>query len=417
MEEVFFIIFLLFLTYWSGFFSGSEIALFSLSSSKVRTYRSSPDHRKSLIAKLLNQPRDLLVTIVMLNTLVNILLQNVSSNMFGTASSWLLKVGFPLVITLIFGEIIPKYVAMQKNVAISQRVAPTFNFLTSILKPIREWTVNITTPISRFMFFFLKKEEIISKEELHHVLSSSQQTGVLNEDEATLIYGYINLQDSQVKEHMQPREDVIFYNTDEPLTKLIHLFVEEECTRIPVCKNGLDSVIGVLSANDFFIYRPTLKESEDIIPILGKPFFLPESTPARSLLRRFEEKNEQLALIVDEHRSVTGVISVEDIVEEVVGEIADRRDQTVLYNQPNKNTIIAKAKLELDQIEEIFGVELESEFNQITVGGWLTEQLGGIPSVGTKFETDQFVFQVLAAEPKRIKQIYIHKKTQSGREE
>lgn len=416
MEEAFFIISLIFLTYWSGFFSGSEIALFSLSTTKVRTYRASSDYRKSLIAELLSKPRDLLVTIFMMNTLVNILLQNVASNMFGSDSSWLLKVGFPLVVTLIFGEVIPKYVAMQKNVEISKRIAPTINFLTKILKPIREWTVNITTPISRILFFFLKKEENISKDELYHVLQSSRETGVLNEDEVDLIYGYINLQDSQIREHMRPREDVIFYNMDEPLTKLVHQFVEEECTRVPVCKKGLDSVLGVISAPDFFIYRPTLKEPKDIMPLLSKPFFLPESTPARTLLRRLEEKNEPLALIVDEHRSVTGVISVEDIVEEVVGEITDRRDQTLLYDRTHENTIIANAKLELDEIEEIFDIPLESKYNQVTIGGWLTEQLGGIPEVGTKFETDQFLFQVLAADSKRIKQVYIHKKSSKGKE-
>jgi len=410
MEILVFIVALLFLTYWSGFFSSSEIALFSLSSSKVKTYRNSSNSREALVAKLLRQPRDLLVTIYMINTLVNILLQNVSSTMFGLASSWTLRVGFPLIVTLIFGEVLPKYVAMQVNTTLSKRVAPTINWLKNFIRPLREWTVRVTTPISRLMFFFLKKEEVISKDELNMVLQSSQNSGVLNEDEALLIYGYINLQDSQVREHMQPREDVIYYSLCDPLSKLIHLFVEEECTRIPVCVGDLDTVKGVISAQDFFLFRPTLNEPDDLIPILSKPFFLPETTPARALLRRFEEKHEQLALIVDEHRSVTGVISVEDIVEEVVGEITDKRDQERLYERSNQNTIIANAKLELDEIEELFNIHLESEYNQKTVGGWLTEQLGGIPPVGAKFETDQLIFQVLGAGPKRIKQVYIHKK-------
>ena len=408
METALFIISLLILTYWSGFFSSSEIALFSLSSSKVKTYRHSSNHQKALVSQLLKQPRDLLVTIFMFNTLVNILLQNVASSMFGMASGWTLRVGFPLIITLIFGEILPKYVAMQINEELSMRVAPTINWLTNFIRPFREWTVKVTTPISRLMFFFLKKEENISKEELDLVMKTSQESGVLNEDEAALISGYINLQDSQVREHMQPREDVIFYNLSEPLSKLIHLFVEEECTRIPVCENGLDTVKGIITSHEFFLFRPTLNEPEDVLPILIKPFFLPETTPARVLLKRFEEKHEQLALIVDEHRSVTGVISVEDIVEEVVGEITDRRDQELLYERSQKNTIIANAKLELDEVEELFGVKLESQYNQKTIGGWLTEVLGGIPSVGTKYETDDLVFQVLGADATRIKQLYIH---------
>jgi len=410
MDMIFFIIALAFLTYWSGFFSSSEIALFSLSTSKVKTYRASSNPREVLVAKLLKQPRDLLVTIYMVNTLVNILLQNVSSAMFGLASSWTLRVGFPLFVTLIFGEIIPKYVAMQINTKLSKLVAPTISRLKILIRPLREWTVRVTTPISRLMFFFLKKEEVISKDELNMVLQSSRDSGVLNEDEASLIYGYINLQDSQVHEHMQPREDVIFYSMADPLSKLIHLFVEEECTRIPVCDVDLDTVKGVISAHDFFLFRPTLNEAEDLLPIMSKPFFLPESTPARVLLRRFEERHEQLALIVDEHRSVTGVISVEDIVEEVVGEITDKRDQDNLYERSDSRTVIASAKLELDDVYEIFGIQLESEYNQKTVGGWLTEKLGSIPTVGTKYETEELFFQVLAADAKRLKQIYIHLK-------
>lgn len=414
MEIFFYIISLLILTYWSGFFSSSEIALFSLSTSKVKTFRHSDNPRKALVANLLKQPRDLLVTIYMVNTLVNILLQNVSSSMFGMASSWTLRVGFPLVLTLILGEIVPKYVAMQINTTLSQRVAPTITALKNFIRPLREWTVRVTTPISRVLFFFLKKEQTISKDELNLVLQTSQESEVLNEDEAKLIYGYINLQDSQVKEHMQPREDVIFYNLSDPLSKLIHLFVEEECSRIPVCENGLDTVKGVITSDDYFLYGPTLSEPEDLIPLLKKPFFLPETTPARTLLKRLEEKHEQLALIVDEHRSVTGVISVEDIVEEVVGEITDKRDQERLYEYSGPNAIITSGKLELDDIEDLFGVVLKSEYNQKSLGGWLIEQIGDIPDVGTQYETDALLIQVLASDPKRVKQLYVRKKNVEG---
>jgi putative hemolysin len=410
IETAIYVISIVFFTYWSGFFSGSEIALFSLSSTKVRSYRSSHDYRKRLISSLLKQPRDLIVTIYIMNTLVNIMLQNVSSSMFGIASSWWLKVGVPLLITLILGEVIPKYIAMQKNESFSCKVVPLINFFTTFLRPVREWMVKITTPLSRVMYFFLKKEKTMSKDELYHVLKSSEQTGVLNSDETRLISGYINLQEDQVVEHMRPREDVIFYNINEPLKKLVYLFVEEECTRIPVCRGELDNVIGVLSANDFFLYKPMLHEPSDIVPIMTKPFFLPETTPARMLLKRFEEKNEQMALVVDEHRSVTGLITVEDIVEEVVGEITDRRDQGQMYEKANDRSLIANAKMELDDLEEVFGVSLESEHHLKTIGGWLIEQLGDIPPVGTKYETDALLFQVLAADPNRIKRIYITKK-------
>lgn len=405
-----FILIIFFLIFWSAYFSGSEIALFSLPSTKIKAYQNNKDFRKRLIAKLVLRPRDLLVTIFIMNTLVNILLQNVTSTMFGATSSLILKVGVPLFFTLILGEIIPKYVALQLNVPFSYRVAPFINFLTNFLRPIREWIVKITSPISRVMFFFLKKEDTISKEELQHVLKTSQEFGVLHADEAELIYGYLNLQDSQAKELMWPKEDVLYYNIHDPLSKLIYLFVDEHCTRLPVCDKDIDSVLGILSADQFFIHRPEIKKPEDLIGILKKPFFIPETTPTRLLFRRFNEKNEVIGLVINEYGVISGLIAKEDLVEEVIGEISDRRDKIPLYTKAGKDVIITSGKLELSEFEDIFGIALESPNNMLTIGGWLTEQLGEIPKSGTKYETQDFLFQVLAAEPNRVKSIYIRKK-------
>lgn len=410
MHEVLFILAILFLTYWSAYFSISEISLFSLPSTKIKAYQNDKDPRKQLIAKLVLRPRDLLVTVFMMNTLVNILLQNVASAMFGAASSWVLKVGVPLFITLILGEIIPKYVALQMNVRLAYRVAPLINFFTNFLRPIREWTVAVTSPISRIMFFFLKKEKNISKEELHHVLKTSQEFGVLHSAEAVLIDGYLNLQDAQAKELMRPREDILYYSIHEPLSKLMYLFVDQQCSRLPVCDKDLDNVLGILTADQFFIHRPSIENSEDLKKILKKPFFIPETTPARLLFRRFNEKNEVLALIINEYGAISGLITREDLVEEVIGEIIDRRDKQPLYTKAGPNAIIANAKLELSELTEIFGIVLESPNNMLTIGGWLIEQLGEIPKNGTKYETQQMLFQVLAADPNRIKSIYIRKK-------
>jgi putative hemolysin len=410
VTEGIYIILILLLTWWSGFFSSSEIALFSLPSATVRSYESSSNTRKRLVAKLLKNPRSLLVTIYMMNTLVNILLQNVTSSMFGTASSMTLRVGVPLLITLILGEIIPKYLAMQYNSLISVRIAKLMDLISRWIRPLREWTVKVTTPISRIMFFFLKTATPMTKEEIKHVLDSCEASGVLNEDETRLIYGYVNLQDAQIKDHMKPREDVLYYNTEEPLSKLIYLFVEEECSRLPVCEGNLDDVRGILHANDFFLYKPMLKEPKDVFAISSKPLYAPESTPARLLMRELAEKGEKVALVVDEHRSVSGLISIEDLIEEVVGEISDRRTQMPLYEISSTNTIIANAKLELADFEKLTEIRLISEHNMNTLGGWLTEQLGDIPSPGTSFVTDEFHFKVLEADPNRIKRIFVRRK-------
>lgn len=408
--EIFIWVFLLIvLTFCSGYFSASETALFSLSSMKIKAYKNDPNPRKRLIAQLVLQPKDLLVTVFMLNTLVNILLQNVASDMFGASAGWDLKIGVPLVLTLVLGEIIPKYIGLQRNVSLAYHVSPVINFLQNVLKPIRKLIVAITSPISRIMFFYLKKEDDISREELDHVLSASEKHGMLHYEEADLIRGYLDLQDSTVKEIMRPREDVLYYDINEPLSKLTYLFVDQQCSRLPVCDHDLDSVIGIITARQFFIHKPDMLSPNNLKNQLAKPYFVPETTPARTLLRRLNESREEIAMVVDEYGSISGLITWEDLIEVVIGNISDLRDQKSLYTRAGQNEIIASGKLELDEFNDIFDANLESQNNMVTIGGWLTEQLGDIPKNGTKYQTNHFLFHVLAADPNRIRRLYIRK--------
>lgn len=409
METIIFIIILSFLTLASAFCSGSEAALFSLSPMQIKAYRFDSDPRKKLIASLLHHPSDLLVTVFMLNTLVNILLQNVASDYFGEDASWGLKVGIPLIITLFLGEIIPKDLCLKNNVRMSYFVAPLINFFHQLLRQVRKITIAITLPISRIIFFYLKKEENISQHELSHVLKTSEQHGVLHPEEAKLVWGYLELQDSVVKEIMCPKEDVLFYEISEPLSKLIHLFVDQECSRIPVCKGDLDQILGVITAKNFFLCPDELFSGEDLLKILEKPFYIPETTPVRVLLQKFDETQLVIALVVDEYGTITGLVSQEDIAEVVIGEITDRRDINPLFTRAGKEEIIASGKLEIEEFNNIFSVELSNPSNMITIGGWLIDKLGEIPKGGSSFQMDGFLFQILAADPNRIRRLYIRK--------
>jgi len=397
------------LIFLSGFFSASETALFSISSTKVKAYESSNDPRKRLIAYLVLQPRDLLVTVFMLNTLVNILMQNTASHMFGQSASWLFKVVVPLVLMLFLGEIIPKYIGLQNNIKLSHSVAPSINFIQNAIKPLRTLIINITAPISRVMFFFLRQEDSISKEELKHVLKTSQEHGVLHADEAELVWGYLNYQDSTAKELMRPREDILYFDINDPLTKLNYLFVEQECSRLPVVDKNLDHVLGIITAREYFIHRRKIATNKELINILSKPLFVPESSPAKNLVRLFNETGEVLTLVVDEYGSITGLITREDLVEVVIGDVSDLRDAKDLYTRAGSQEIIANAKLELSEFNEIFDSSLSSESNMVTIGGWLTEQLGDIPKSGTKFELHGFLFQILASDPNKLRRLYIRK--------
>lgn len=410
MTEAFiFILLIALLTFCSGYFSGSEAALFSLSITQIKNYRSDANPRKRVIANLLSRPQDLLVTIFMLNTLVNILLQNVTSHAFGQFAGWGLKVGIPLFLTLVFGEVIPKYIGLQNNVQVSYYVAPVIQAFQKLLEPIRKGVIAITTPVSKVLFFFLKKEEDISNEEIEHVLKTSEAHGIFDPEEGELIYGYLKLQDSLVKEIMWPRGDMLYYDIQEPLSKLLYLFVDQKCTRLPVCDDGIDNILGIITARQFFLHRDSIHQPSDLTPYLKKPFYVPETIPAKTLLRRLSTNREVMAIAVDEYRSISGLITREDLIEVVIGEIVDLRDQKKLFTRSGKDEIIASGKLELNDFNEIFHIELTSPSNMVTIGGWLTEKLGEIPKSGAKFFLEGFLFQVLDATPSRIRRLYIRK--------
>lgn len=409
MSEPFSLFFIALFTYWSAWISSAETALFSLSSIKVSAYRCDPDPKKRLIERLLTHPRDLLVTVFMINTFTNIFLQNMVSDMFGENGRWELKIGVPLILTLVFGEIIPKYIGLQNNYAIASRVAPTVDKLQRLLKPIRKWIISITTPLSRFLFFFLKKEPEISKEEMEHILETSEQKGILNHEETELIKGYLHLQQSTVKEQMWPKEDILHYDISKPLSRLIYLFVEQECTRLPVVDKSLENVLGIISASTFLMHQPKIKTAQDLIPLLKKPYYIPETTQAKTLLKRFDERGEVLALVVDEYGSITGLISKEDLIEIVIGPIEDLRDQQPLFFKVGSDEVISSGKWELAEFNDYFKVNLESRNKMVTIGGWITEQIGDIPKSGTQLEKSGFLFKVLSASSNRVMRLYIRK--------
>jgi putative hemolysin len=400
-------LFLIFLIFASAYFSASETALFSLSLAKIKSYQASTSPRQRLVAKLVLEPRNLLVTVFMLNTLVNILIQNTTSHMFGQDASWILKVGVPFLLMLLFGEIIPKNIGLQNNVQIANYVAPSIHFMQNFISPVRRLIVKITVPISRFLFFYLNNDKSISKEEMKHVLKTSEEHGVLQPDEAELVWGYLNLQEATVKGLMRPRNDILYYDIHDPLSKLMYLFVEQECSRLPVCDKSLDHILGIITARQFFLHREHIKTSQDLLKYLLTPLYIPENTPAKSLIRRFDEYGQVLALVVDEYGSISGLITKEDIVEQVVGDISDLRDAQSLYTKAGADEIIASGMLELSEFNDYFNCNLVSENNMMTIAGWLTEQLGEIPKSGTKYEIYGFIFQVLAADPNKIRRLYI----------
>jgi putative hemolysin len=388
------------------FLSISETSLFSLSSFTIKMYATDKNTRKKIIAYLLERPSELLVTILILSVFFDILIQNMFSSFF-KHSSWAIKIGIPLILTLFLGEILPKSVAFANNKKVAYKVAPFMSFLFKIIKPFRLFFTLVTEHASRAIFFFLKKEKPISLEELKYLLQTSQKSGILNIDEVELIEGCLKLQNTLVKEYMRPKEEIFFYDIDDNIANLMSIFTDKGYSRVPVCKHGLEKVLGIISLKRFFFGQSNIKNKEDLKKYLKKPFYVPESTSSWSLLSHLRDKNEDLALVVDEYGSISGIITQEDLVESVIGEIIDKKDKQK-YNMSN-DVVIASAQMDIKDLEDVFHVSLPRKGSSITIGGWLLDQMGEIPLAGTQFSTKDFFFYILASSSKKIEKIYIRR--------
>lgn len=393
----------------SGFLSSTETAFFSLSSMRIRAFKEGQDPRGHLVARLISQPRNLLVTIIMLNVMLGILVQNVVASIFGTLSGWLLNVGVPLGLTLIFGEVIPKSLALANNAKMAYAAAPIIRVIEKVIAPFRNAIVWVAGGISYVTFCFLKKESAVSLDELKVALRTSKKFGFLNPEEAKLIRGYLNLEDDLIKEIMNPRQEIIAFNIHDDMSQLKELFIDKQCSKVPIYEKNLENILGIISSDVFFIHRKEIVSSETLKSFSKKPFFIPESTPAKVLLHQFYERAEEVAIVVDEYGSISGLVTLEDLVEVVVGQIADRRDEKILYTKAGEGVLIASGKMELAEFEEVFDVHLDSENNMATLGGWLIERFGDIPKEGAKLTTDEFLFHVLSSDQKRVRRVYIRK--------
>jgi putative hemolysin len=403
------IISLVFLLMISGLLSGSETALFSLSSLKVRLLKKDPSWRKRLVADLLAKPKELLVTILIVNIAVNILVQNVISNVFHESSSWFYTVGIPLLLTLFIGEAIPKSIAISRNLKVSIGAAPILYAIRTFISPVRKVLTKIAVKISRIFFFFLRPEPEISYDQLKHALITSQKSGIISRDEAKLIHGALKIDEALVKGIMTARNDILLYNISDPIDKLLYIFVDEECTQVPVVNGSIDQVIGIITSASFFLHRAQIKTGFDVKQFVKETLFIPETISARKLLANFHAAKETIALVVDEYGQISGLVTKEDVVELVIGQIEDKRDEEILYTRQGEDVIICSGKLEIAFIEELFDTSFDLAKHAVTIGGWLTEKEGDIPKSGAKITTNDFLFHVLSSSKSKVDKVYIRR--------
>ena len=401
----------------SALISGAEVALFSLTPAEVNTFREAKTATSNIIAKLVDNPKKLLATVLIANNLVNIsivlLFVDLGDFLFGGITTpWVrtvLDVGVVTFVLLLCGEILPKIYANRNNIQFAQRVAYFIytldTFFTPISAPMKAFTVWIQKRLG-------KQKSNISIGQLSQALELASEEDTTNE-EKKILESIVSFGNTETREVMVPRVDIFALSEELSYQELLNEIVAIGYSRIPVYRENLDNITGVIYIKDLL---PHLDKTDfDWNSVKRNAFFVPENKKLDDLLSEFQEKKIHLAVVVDEYGGTCGVITLEDIIEEIVGSINDEfDDDDVTYFKVDDNTFIFEGKTVLKDFYRIldFNDEEEALFDEKrgdaeTLAGFLLEIAGNFPQKRIPILFNNYKFIVEAFDKKRIKQVKI----------
>lgn len=400
----------------SALISGSEVAFFSLSKTDLKKISSSNIKNIKLIALLRSEPRRLLATLLVSNNFINISIVLLLASFgqlfdFYFLPSWLnfvLEVGFITALILLFGEILPKVYANRKPISFSKKMAFPVQFLDKYL------FFFITIPMSKMTKFIqdklVFKKPNLSVDKLSDAFDLTDKNETSSE-EKKILKGIISFGSTEVKQVMKPRIDVFSVSKTMSYIELIKQVRENRYSRIPVFDETIDNVAGVIYLKDLF---PHLNEqSFDWTTLIREPYFIPENKKLDDLLKEFQKLKNHMAIVVDEYGGNSGIITLNDVVEEIVGEINDEFNQDdIIYNKIDNNTFVFEGKVNLTDLYRILKIKDNKIFENIkgdseTLGGFLLEQIGFFPKKNFKLKLKGIEFKVVEVNRKRIKNVMV----------
>lgn len=399
----------------SALMSGSETALTAIGSWKVRQLREDGEDPDGVFALLERQPTRFITTLLIGNNLVNIaataLVTQISINLARSSGfSESLAVGYATgvmtLLVLIFGEITPKSIAVHNAVGFSRLVIRPVYILSIVLYPVGLAFTWITSSLLRLFRLEPRGNPLITENELRLMLRSAEESGVIEAQEEAMIKGVIDLEETVVREVMTPRVDVIAVGEGESMHEVLKLVDEHGYSRLPVYADSIDDIIGVVYARDLLAYldRPEALQQSRVAEVASPPAFVPETLSVLSLLRDMRVRQNHLAVVVDEFGGTSGVVTLEDIIEEITGEIYDESDQ------PEEDEIVAldegsfriQGSAHLEDVGDELNLTFSDDGEFDTLAGFLINEFGYIPEVGESVEHQGVLFLVQEADERRI---------------
>ncbi len=432
------IIFLFVLILINAFFALAEMAIVSVNKNKIKVLAQEGNKKAVTLQKLLEEPNKFLSAIQIAITLAGFLASaSASVAMSDDLGAWLAKFGIPYgkqiavvivtvllsYVTLVLGELYPKRLALQHSEKIALLVVRPIVIISKFTKPF-VWflsvSVNIVLRLTRQKIDV--EDEEFSEDEVMSMLEVGQETGVLKEEGKKMINAIFDFDDKLAYEIMTPRTDVFLIDINDEADEYLDELMELRYSRIPVYEDDLDNIIGILHIKDYFIKaRESGYENVDLRSILRKPYFVPETKNIDSLFFDLQKSKNNIAILIDEYGGFSGIVTTEDIIEEIVGEIEDEFDEEEPeIEQIDENTYLLSGFAYLDDINEEIGTDLESD-NSETIGGFLIDILGEIPDEDEAqqriVEYENYVFKILSVKERRIEKVELFILPQEKEEE
>ena len=406
------IIILLILLALSAFFSSNETALMSVNKIRLRSLADEGNKRASMALDILeNQTPKLLSAILIGNNIVNISASSLATTLAYSFGGYMVSIVTVIltVLILIFGEITPKNYATINAERLTLRYIPVFKFLMTIMTPV----IFIINLFSRGVMRLMRVDpdaasKAMTEEELRTIVDVSHEDGVIESDEKEMIYNVFDLGDATAKDIMVPRVHVTFADVESTYDELIEIFREDKFTRLPVYKDSQNNIVGIINMKDLLLYD---KNEEFVIDrFLRKPHFTYETKSISDLLVEMKDSTFNIAIVLDEYGDMAGLITLEDILEEIVGEIHDEYDEKEdeLVQKISDREYIIEGSMHLDDVNDHLNTELDSE-DYDSLGGFIIEHLDRLPVAGDEVVTDDGIRLVVEKLDKnRIEKVHVY---------
>ncbi len=396
----------------SAFFSSSETAFVSLQQIRVRHLEHVGARGIQRVRRLFDRSEETLVTILIGNNLVNTasaaLATVIASQYLGAQAGALVATGIITIALLVFGEITPKTIAIRHGESMARIYAPLLELFNLLFKPVAvlmTWVASAVASLAGAS----TRNRALSQDEIRTVIMMGEEAGVLRQAETEILRNVLKLEQAEVSEIMMPRINVTGVQADESIAEIAQTIAVKGYTQMPVYESDMDSIIGVVHAKDILLRAHSGDTRSRARDAMRQALFVPETKTVVALLNEMRERRTQMAIVIDEYGGTAGVVTIEDLVEEIVGEITSEYgvERRLIRSMSDREAIV-DAALSISDFNEAMSVELAAD-DADTLGGFIFEQMGRIPDPGDAFEAGDFEFRILSMSGQRISMVRVRR--------